>query len=79
MASWGSPLMMSLSSCGPGLPFRRFAFGFLGISYYYHTGSCLGRKVSPSRGLNPNARNGHAVANRACLPFPALGDVVKKH
>jgi hypothetical protein len=31
MAICGSPLMISLSSWGPGLPFRRFGFGFLGI------------------------------------------------
>lgn len=36
----------------------------------------------PSRGSDPDARNGHAVANRACLPVPALGhieSVTRKH
>jgi hypothetical protein len=77
MAICGSPLMINLSSWGPGLPFRRFGFGFFGISYYYHIGSCLGRKWSPSRGSDPDDRIGHASANRVCLPIPALGDTIK--
>ena len=55
MAICGSPLMISLSSWGPGLPFRRFGFGFLLISYYYHIGSCPGRKWCPSRGSDPES------------------------
>jgi hypothetical protein len=31
MAPCGLPLMINLSSGGPGLPFRRLNFGFLGI------------------------------------------------
>jgi hypothetical protein len=31
MAIMGSPLMTNLSSWGPGLPFRRFGFGFFVI------------------------------------------------
>jgi hypothetical protein len=27
----------------------------------------------PQPGIGPGRRNGHAVANRACLPVPALG------
>ena len=43
MAICGSPLMINLSSWGPGLPFRRFCFGFLAILNYYHTASCVGK------------------------------------
>jgi hypothetical protein len=74
MAFCGSPLITSRSSLGPRFPGLRFDFGFLGILYYYHNDSCLRHwKWCPSRGSNPNARNGHTVANGACLPIPALG------
>lgn len=42
MARCGSPAMTSRSSWGPGLLFLRFVLGFLGMLYYYHSGSCLG-------------------------------------
>jgi len=36
------------------------------------------QELVPSRGSDPDARGiGHAVANRACLPVPALGDVLQ--
>jgi hypothetical protein len=72
MAVCGLPGIIRRSSCGPGLLFVRFVLGFLGISYYYHT-TCLGEDECPSRGSDPDARNGHVVANHACLPVPALG------
>ena len=63
-----------LPCCGPPrLPLGDFFV--LGIGYYHLLGAWLGRSWSPSRGSDPEARNGHAIANRACLPFPALGDV----
>jgi len=75
MAFCGSPVMTSRSSSGPGfrLPFG-LAFGFFDMMYYYHNDFCLPHwKWCPSRGSDPEARIGHAVANRACLPIPALG------
>jgi hypothetical protein len=33
----------------------------------------FGEVVCPSRGSDPDTRNGHAIANRACLPLPGLG------
>jgi len=68
-AFWGSGIT-NRSSLGPRL---RFVLFFVFIRYYYHLGSCLGKVVCPSRGSDPEARNGHAIANRACLPVPALG------
>jgi hypothetical protein len=80
MAFIGSPVMISRSSFGPRLSFLRFDFGFdfFGMSYNYHIGLCLPHwKWCPSRGSDPEARNGRAVANRACLPVPALGHMKK--
>src|SRR5262249_40929225 len=57
----------------PTLALLRFGLGFLWhselLSQMYPAVGC----ESPSRGLNPDARSEHAVANRACLPLPALG------
>jgi hypothetical protein len=65
--------MTSLCSCGPGLSFLRFGLVFFAMLYYYLSDSLLWVKWCPSRGSDPDAANGHAIANRACLPVPALG------
>ena len=56
--------MINLSSSGPGLPFWRFGFGFFGILYYYHSGSCLGMIVVPQPGIGP----GRPEWARGCKP-----------
>ena len=52
-------------------PRLSFTYSFIRIEWYYRIGSQLG--YCPSRGSDPDARNGHAIANRVCLPVPALG------
>jgi hypothetical protein len=56
--------MISLSSRGPGLLFRRFGFGFVGMMYYYRIGSYLGMKWCPGSGSD---RYGNELP-RGCKP-----------
>ena len=67
--------MTSRSSFGPRLRLEDFLdLGFWAMMFYHLIRLTVG--WSPRRGLDPDARNGHAVANRACLPIPALGHMV---
>lgn len=68
--------MTSRSSFGPRLRLGDFDLGFLGILFYHRIGHPV--RFGPPAGDRTRTLGAeHAIANRACLPVPARGDILE--